>query len=199
MNKKQSVRINENQLRRIVTESVKKVLNESVDNNLEQYLKRLINAAKMLKKISGKSSTDEPQDTLSSRVWNFVNAFDDLLVEYGLSDYQNSMLHTENMSVNEDLDLTPKGYEMRSDYRKYGKFASDDRKDAKTFVQQGKYYPDWFATETFDDYPEDDLESFNKAELNRTISADKRWNKSADSRPSHRKGSANRELMDMGI
>ena len=116
---KQRIRINERHLNQIVSESVKKVLNESVDNNLEQYLKRLINAAKMLKKISGKSSTDEPQDTLSSRVWNFVNAFDDLLVEYGLSDYQNSMLHTENMSVNENDDEKNTGNSFYGDELAY--------------------------------------------------------------------------------
>lgn len=41
-----------------------------------------------------------------------------------------------------------------------------------------------------------DLEDMNKKERNNMRRADKRWQKSADSRPLHRKGAAQRDLMD---
>ena len=44
MNKKQVIRINENQLRQIVTESVKRILNESIQYQLVDNLKEMIGA-----------------------------------------------------------------------------------------------------------------------------------------------------------
>lgn len=74
-------------------------------------------------------------------------------------------------------------------------FSKNKLKNARDFVNHGKYYPLGYATRTsFDDYAEDDLNAFNKAERKRNAAADRRWMKSADSRPLYGKNSPNNDI-----
>ncbi len=69
---------------------------------------------------------------------------------------------------------------------------------ARDFVHSGQYNDDmdWEYSQgtPYRINAEDDLNAFNNAERQKQALADKRWMKSADKRPLHRKGSLNREL-----
>lgn len=70
----------------------------------------------------------------------------------------------------------------------------DTKRNARNYVEHGKYYPYGFATRVFDDNAEDDLNAFNKAERQKQAAADRRWMKAADSRPLYKKNSPNNDI-----
>lgn len=89
-------------------------------------------------------------------------------------------------------------------------FAKDDRLGAKGYVNGSANMPnpeyddiapysknigDYYAAPNRDsDQMYKDNAEFNRRERNRLSAADRRWMKSADTRPLHRKGSLNREF-----
>ena len=77
------------------------------------------------------------------------------------------------------------------------KFKQDDPRfrAARDYVNYGKYFPlGYSGGKYFDDNAEDDLKAFNKSEHNKQAAADRRWMKAADSRPLYRKNGSNNDI-----
>lgn len=102
MKKKQVIRLNENQLKNIVSKAIKRIVKEDrtfrFDNTPQGIYDKMIRyngmiynlqelTGKMLK-LSGKSTTGESNDSIDSKVWNLANEINSLIEQYGL-DYKN--------------------------------------------------------------------------------------------------------------
>ena len=108
---KKLVRLTEGDLHRIVRESVKKTLKEGglrvnygADNDglekkwlaYERLVHKIIEAKEDLKRITSVQNYDTPYyQEKDEMLWNFANALDEVLAEYGLEDGFDS---TENMT-----------------------------------------------------------------------------------------------------
>ena len=99
---KKTIRLTESDLYRIVNESAKRILkegglmvnygtdNESLEKKwlvYERLVHKIIEAKDDLKRITGNQNVDTPSyQTKDEMLWNFANALDDVLAEYGLED-----------------------------------------------------------------------------------------------------------------
>lgn len=100
---KQRVKINESQLKNIVTESVKRILKEiytpkkrtfrfddTPQGNYDKMVRyegmigTLDDILNKMIKLSGKSSTMDPQDSIDTKVWNLAHEIKSLIERYGL-------------------------------------------------------------------------------------------------------------------
>jgi len=169
---KQIIRINENQLRQIVNESVKKVLRENKYNHIDNFCSQIIN---------GDYDSEICEFGDSGMGW-----FSDLEASYGYDKYAWTKIYN---AISTRFSILEKEYEIRHPKDSSVDFTQDYRKKAKQYVQDV-------------DVDEDNPFTLLKQKLDKQWKRQKeaaKYGKQADSRLLHHKGSANRELMDMGI
>lgn len=147
---KKTIRMNERELNRLISESVKRVLKESLENDIDSLSSPI---DKTLGTYDARWPIDDKEDQ-NRYSWEELDNYNRLIKDRGkyLDSYKQK--NGSDFSLMRDY-LNPKDYEFASDLKK-----------------------DW------------DNKYKSQKERNK-------YEKSADSRPLHRKGSANRELMDM--
>jgi len=170
MNRKQVIRLTESQLHQIVNESVKKVLRENKYNHIDNFCSQIIN---------GDYDAEICEFGDSGMGW-----FSDLEASYGYDKYAWTKIYN---AISNRFSILEKEYEIRHPKDSSVDFTQDYRKKAKQYVQ---------------DVDVDDPFTLLKQKFDKQWKRQKeaaKYGKQADSRLLHRKGSANRELMDMGI
>ena len=160
---KQRIRLTESELHRIVKESVNRILSEA------RYAWDLTDDGAEEYPMDGNWPSDHWDNEHN---WNRSTAKGANALRMGL----------DQQSGND--------WKQGSVYN--NPYAQDNRKNARDYVNKGKYYPYGFATQLWDDNAEDDLNAFNKRQHQKQVAADKRWQKASDKRPLNRKGSLNR-------
>lgn len=164
---KQTIKLRESELRRMIAESVRRILRESderhawdlTDDGVEEF------------SMDGNWPSDrwDNEHNWDRRIGKGANALRMGLDQQSGNDWKQGSVYDNP-------------------------YAQDKRENARDYVNKGKYYPYGFGSQLWDDYAEDDLEDFNNAEQRKMAAADKRWQRAADSRPLHRKGSLNRAM-----
>jgi len=167
MNKK-LIRLTEQDLHRIVKESVYRIINEDryawdlTDDGVDEF-----------NMDSGYPTRDTAQRYDAVRDNDYIVSKIDKARRMGLD-------HAS-------------GNGWRQDMANNNPFAHNHLDNAKDYARRGKYYPMGYST-VYDINAKDDLDAFNKAERQKKVAADRRWNKAADSRPLYRKNSPNADI-----
>ena len=162
---KRTIRLTESDLHRIISESVNRVLSEG-----ERHAWEL---------------RDDGVDEFDLQSGFPTLDTNGRYIAKGTTDY----MHPKIELARQLGSGTGSGYEFRQRHYR-NKFAEDNPtfRDARSFASKGKFYNPYGYEDA-----EQDMKDFNDAERRRQSAADKRWQKAADTRPLHRKGSLNRD------